>query len=187
MKRQWTMDEVDLAPHWGRFIGAGILMVLLGAVSIVFAQQSTMATVVAYGAIIMVASLVELATAFWSTSASRVVLHLLGGVLGVVVGVFTMAHPNAGAAALTLLLAAFFLVSGVYRFVAAVAFGFPNSGWAAAGAILTSILGVLIWLQWPAASTWMIGTFIGIDFIVRGWTWLVAALAIRHVTRHAPA
>jgi len=52
--------------------------------------------------------------------------HLLGGVLSLVVGLLIVANPAAGALSLTLLLAAFFMVGGIFRIVAAVSFRFPG-------------------------------------------------------------
>ncbi|HUJ24448.1 MAG TPA: HdeD family acid-resistance protein [Myxococcales bacterium] len=187
MRRDWTFDEADLVPHWGRLLAVGIVMIVLGVVAIVFARQSTIASVMVYGWLIMLAGAVEFAASFWAMRASRVILHLLSGVLGIVVGILLVVHPNAGAQALTLLLAVLFLAGGLFRFSAALTFGFPDWGWDVAAGIVTVVLGFLIWMQWPAASTWLIGTFVGIDFIVRGWTWAMAAAAIRNVTRHAEA
>jgi uncharacterized membrane protein HdeD (DUF308 family) len=37
----------------------------------------------------------------------------------------------------------------------------------------------MIWKQWPEASLWVIGLFIGIDLIFTGWTWVMLALSVR--------
>ena len=34
--------------------------------------------------------------------------------------------------------------------------------------LVTLLLGILIWLQWPASSVWAIGTLLGISLIFSG-------------------
>jgi uncharacterized membrane protein HdeD (DUF308 family) len=88
-------------------------------------------------------------------------------------------HPTAGALALTLLLAAFFLVGGLFRSIAAISLRFPNRGWALTGGIVGILLGILLWMEWPESGLWFIGMCIGIDMIFHGWAWLMLALAVR--------
>ena len=41
------------------------------------------------------------------------------------------------------------------------------------------ILGVMIWQEWPASSFWVIGLFLGINLVFRGFTWIGLGLALR--------
>jgi uncharacterized membrane protein HdeD (DUF308 family) len=41
------------------------------------------------------------------------------------------------------------------------------------------VLGIFIWRQLPGAAVWLIGTFVGVDMIMIGWSWTMAALAAR--------
>lgn len=46
-------------------------------------------------------------------------------------------------------------------------------------ALVTLVLGSMIFAQWPAASLWVIGLFVGIDFLIYG-SWLVSlAFSVR--------
>jgi uncharacterized membrane protein HdeD (DUF308 family) len=45
------------------------------------------------------------------------------------------------------------------------------------------ILGVMIWLQWPASALWVIGLFLGISLIFRGTDWIGVGLAVRALRR----
>jgi hypothetical protein len=38
--------------------------------------------------------------------------------------------------------------------------------------IVTFLLGILVWIQWPESALWLIGTLVGIDMIFNG-IWLV--------------
>src|SRR5207248_4407466 len=90
-----------------------------------------------------------------------------------------VASPGAAAAVLTLLLAAYFLVAGLFRIAVALAVRFPHRGWDLFGGAVAALLGVLIAAEWPSSAAWVIGTFLGIDLLLRGWAWVMLALAVR--------
>jgi uncharacterized membrane protein HdeD (DUF308 family) len=98
--------------------------------------------------------------------------------------VLILLRPAAGAASLTLLLAALFLVSGLFRIGFALAVRIDGWGWQVLSGLVTFVLGLLISAGWPGSSIWVIGTFISIDLIFGGWSFIMIALAVRRV---APA
>ena len=50
-----------------------------------------------------------------------------------------------------------------------------------ASGVLTFVLGLMIWNQWPLSGLWVIGLFAGIDLIFYG-LWIVSlALAVRRL------
>jgi len=51
--------------------------------------------------------------------------------------------------------------------------------------IVTLILGVLVWKQWPSSSLWVIGTLVGISMVFTGTTRLMIGLAARRLTPSA--
>ena len=86
---------------------------------------------------------------------------------------------------LTLVLAVFLVLEGIVEI--ALYFGLRgvrHSGWVLLDGIITLILGILIWRQWPSSSVWVIGTLIGISLIFSGISRVMLSLAARHA---APA
>ena len=90
-------------------------------------------------------------------------------------------HVGEAAAVMTLLLATFFLVGGLFRVLAAVALHFPNWPWTFVSGLVSVLLGASIWRQWPYDSFWVIGLFIGIELLFRGCSLVMLALAARRV------
>jgi uncharacterized membrane protein HdeD (DUF308 family) len=97
-----------------------------------------------------------------------VILALLVGALDIVVGLVLMQHPGAGALTVTMLLAALFVFSGLYRLVLAIWLQSPFYGWFALSGFLTFVLGVMLWMQWPFSAQWFIGFAVGVNFIFAG-------------------
>jgi uncharacterized membrane protein HdeD (DUF308 family) len=103
----------------------------------------------------------------------------LVGALDIIVGLMLLQHPTAGALTITLLLGALFVFSGIYRFVAALWLQFPYYGWAAFSGLVSLVLGVLLWMQWPISGFWFIGFAVGVNFIFAGIAWSSLALKLK--------
>ena len=37
----------------------------------------------------------------------------------------------------------------------------------------------MIWQEWPASALWVIGLFVGINLLFRGFNWIALGLALR--------
>jgi uncharacterized membrane protein HdeD (DUF308 family) len=58
---------------------------------------------------------------------------------------------------------------------------FSGWPWVVLNGVITLVLGVMIWRQWPESALWVIGLFLGIDLVFSGWTWVLLALAVRSI------
>jgi uncharacterized membrane protein HdeD (DUF308 family) len=87
-------------------------------------------------------------------------------------------YPLAGAASLTLVLASFFVVGGVFRAIGAGMMKFPRWGWSVFSGIVSVVLGIMLLAQMPLSSIWFIGFAIGVDLFVDGASLVSFATAI---------
>jgi uncharacterized membrane protein HdeD (DUF308 family) len=173
-------DVVKRASGWS--IALAILMIVAGMIAIAspLIAGVVIVYVVAWTAIFD--GVFQIVYAFRAQSGGRMILELLLGLLYVVAGVFILMHPKPGLLALTLVIACFLLVYGVFALVLAFQMR-PLSGWGwiLFDAIVTILLGILIWVHWPSNSEWVVGTLIGISFIVSGVSRLMLSLSVRRV------
>ncbi|MFY9674981.1 MAG: DUF308 domain-containing protein, partial [Terriglobales bacterium] len=54
-----------------------------------------------------------------------------------------------------------------------------GSSWFLFDGIITLLLGLLIYVQWPSSSAWAIGTLVGISMIISGITRVMLSLTVR--------
>ena len=167
--------------QWGWYLALGIGLTLLGAYAVYAEPAATLASVVTIGVIVMLSGVLQLAGAFVARGAGHVVLLLLIGALDVFVGLTLMAHPGMGALTLTLLLAMLFTFGGLYRFVSALVLQLPGYGWVAFGGLLATVLGILLWMQWPTSSVWFIGFAVGVNLLIAGITWSATAFNLKNL------
>src|SRR5580704_8695302 len=163
----------------GMLLVLGISMVVLGTIALFITPAATIGTVLVLGWLLVVSGVVEAIQSFRVRKWGGVFLHLIGGVLGVLVGLLVVTHPVAGALAWTLLFASFFTVIGMFRLVAAIRLKFPNWGWAAFDGAVTLLLGLMLWMDWPASGLWFLGFAVGVSLILRGWSYVMFAIAVR--------
>lgn len=171
----------ELRRNWGWLLLWGILLIILGIVALGDAVLVTFISMFIFGWVLLIAGVVEAVQAIRHRKAGpgHLLLHVLNAVLGIVVGTMLLRNSLAGALIITLLLAAYFTVAGVFRIVAALAMRIPGWGWALASGIITLILGILVWARWPLSGLWVIGLFIGIDLIIAGWAQVALAIGAR--------
>jgi len=173
------MDEIRNS--WGWFLGLGILLMLLGAVCIIGDVTATFATVLFFGWLLLISGIVALVQAFSTRNWSGFFLHLLSALFRGFTGYLLVRYPLAGAASLTLILASFFVVTGIFRAIGAGTMKFPRWGWAVFSGIVSLVLGVMLLVQMPVSSIWFIGFAIGVDLIFDGASLIGFGTAIRQV------
>jgi len=175
------MDIENLRHKWGWLLTLGIVLVILGTISLIVTPAATLASVLILSWVLVFSGIFETIYAFRIHKWGGLFLHLISGLLGIFIGLLALTHPVAGALAWTLLFASFLTVIGVFRLVAAISLKFPNWGWAVFDSVITIGLGLLLWAEWPWSGLWFLGVALGVSFIVRGWSYVMFALAIRHV------
>lgn len=178
------MTDLDhLRDRRGWLLALGVLMIAVGMAALIFAPFATLGTVYVLGWLITVSGIVEAIHAFHVKRWSGVFLHVAGGVLGVLLGLLIVTHPASGAFALTMLFAAYLTVIGLFRAITAFHLRHRSWGWAALDGVVTLALGLLLWAAWPASALWFLGFAVGIALLLRGWTIVMFAAAVRAVDR----
>jgi len=108
----------------------------------------------------------------------RIFLGVLVGLLEVFAGAFLLVYPVAGIIALTIYVAAVFIVEGIIR--ALLAFQLkPEAGWIwiLISGIVSICLGAMLWAKLPSSAIWAIGLLVGLNIAMAGWTLLMIAMA----------
>jgi uncharacterized membrane protein HdeD (DUF308 family) len=172
------LDLEQMRRRWAWLLALGLLMLLLGTVAFFLAPAATLGTVLVLGWLLVVSGVIEAIHAFRVRKWGGMFLHLIGGILGILIGLLIVTHPVVGALAWTLLFASFFTVIGLFRLVTALYLRFPNWGWAVFDGIVTLGLGILLWVQWPWSGLWFLGLAVGISLVLRGWAYIMLALSV---------
>lgn len=167
-----------LRQNRGWLIALGIIMILLGLLAIALPFATTLAVAILLGWIFIIAGIIQIIHAFKSRGWGVFLLELLLGILYVVVGIMLLRNLLSGVITLTLVVGISIFISGVFRVIQAFQLR-PAANWGVVllNGIVSIILGILIWSQWPFNAPWLIGLFVGISLCLNGALVLMFALA----------
>jgi uncharacterized membrane protein HdeD (DUF308 family) len=161
----------------------GVLLIVFGMVAVGMPLLAAVAVSALVAWLIVLAGIVHLMLAFRVHSAGSVIWKLLVGLAYLCFGGYLLMHPLLGVATLTLLLASLFLIEGLLNIVLYVQMRpIHGSSWLLVDGIVTLLLGLLIYMQWPSSSAWAIGTLVGVSMIFSGVARVMMSLAVRKAT-----
>jgi uncharacterized membrane protein HdeD (DUF308 family) len=169
----------ELAQYWGWFLLLGVGLLALGVAAVWRSMTATLASMLFFGWLLLAAAGIEVIQAVIVRHWAAFFQHALAAILYGVLGLIFVLRPLITAEVLTLLMALFFLVGGLFQIAGSAWFGVTGWGWHVLDGLITIILGVLILANWPASGLWVIGLFLGINLIFYGLTWIAIALAVR--------
>src|SRR5713101_3319352 len=141
---------------WKWFLVFGVLLTILGVVCVGKAQTATTFSILALGWVLAISGVLWLVNAFYAFSSHGFFLYLLNAIIRGVTGYLLIRHPDAGAAGVTMLLAALFIVGGLFRGVGASVIRFPRWGWTVFSGLVSFALGAYLLTTWPSASTYFV-------------------------------
>ena len=134
----------------------GILMLICGFLAIAVPLASSIGVAVVIGWVVLISAVWHLLFGFRSGSGIGGFLwQLLLAIVYGAAGLMILLYPLAGLAWLTLVLATFLLIEAALEFV--LYFNIRrrvSAGWVLVDAVITLLLGILIWAQWPFSSAW---------------------------------
>jgi uncharacterized membrane protein HdeD (DUF308 family) len=180
-------ELANLRSSWGWLLALGIGMIVMGTIALGYActVTLTLAATWLFGVVTMAAGIAQIVGSFSIGRWSGTLLHLLVGILYAVVGFMIFDQPAESALQLTLIIALFLMIGGIFRAITALTHRFPGWGWVLLNGVVTALLGMLIYKQWPSSGLWFIGLYIGIDLLLNGWMWVALALAVRKLPARA--
>jgi len=161
-------------------MGWAILLIVVGFFALALPFEAGIAIAIVVAALVIVAGVAHLAAALAARSTGAFFWRLLVGCAYLIAGVYLLVNPKLSLVSLTLALAVLFFVEGVFHLVTYFQLrSAPGSGWLLFDGIVTLILAVMIWRSWPASAVWALGTIVGINLLMSGFTRLMYSRALR--------
>lgn len=181
MNTQAQTFPLDIFSHVnGLSIGLAVLMIVLGFAAMFkpFAAGIGISLFIAW--IVVFSGAVHIVYSFAARSGGSFLWRILIGLAYIIGGMYLLKNPSIALASLTLLLAVILIAEGVFQLITFFQLHvLPGSGWILCDAILTLILGGLIAYPWPGSSLWAVGTLVGVNLIISGFTRLMYSVAAR--------
>jgi len=166
----------------------GILMLVCGILAIGSPLVAGVYVTVFVGVMLLVGGISQCFLAFQAGAFGKGLLIFIMGALTAVAGYYVFSQPLAGLATITLFLAAYFLVAGISELIGAFQIR-PAEGWGVMlfNGIVTLLLGIMIWKQFPLSGAWAVGVLFGIKLVVGGGSLVIIGRTVRSAAKEAVA
>lgn len=160
----------------------GVLLVIFGFLAMASPFVAGMAVAMYVGAMLFVAGIFRLIFAFKAQSLGSGIWAIIVGFLTILAGLYMLGNPVLGLGIITLVLAVYFFIEGIveiiYAFQVKPMIGW---GWALFGGVVSLVLGIMIWRQFPVSGTWAIGILFGVHMLFTGLAMMGIGSAARAV------
>jgi uncharacterized membrane protein HdeD (DUF308 family) len=165
-----AVEQGIAQPVRRRVFGSGIVMVVLGILSILAPFVAGLVVQTVLAAVLIAAGLTWIVFAYKGPGERSKLGSWVAGLLSIACGVYMLYSPVAGLAALTFAMAAYFFGTGLARiFMSFELRSFKGWGLGLLNGFVTIALGVLIVAQWPLSGFWAVGILLGVDLIMAGF------------------
>lgn len=166
---------------WWWLLFLGCLLIVGGISAIAFPFFMSVGAAIVIGTILLISGAATVVTSFWTGKWGAFLVQLLVGILYIVLGLAITEAPVQAVMGLTLMVAAFCIVAGIFRATAAFVIKFPQWGWALLSGIVTTLFGIVVFRHFPGSGLWLIGTLIGVELLFNGVTWIMLAINVRSI------
>lgn len=183
---QEMLSTIKRSAGLGMALGIGIA--IAGVLAVISPFIAGLSVTIAVGVLLVVSGVSRLFLAFKMGSFGRGLLMFVLGLLTLAAGGYLVARPGIGLQTLTLVLAAYLFVDGVFEIIYAFRLRpIKGWGWTLFSGIAALVLGIMIWRQFPVSGMWAVGTIAGIHMIFAGSSMASLSRAARSDAKDAMA
>ena len=169
---QDTETIEKLRKHWRVFRNQGIAFIVIGVLAILAPLFFALAIAILIGIALLAAGAAQAVRVYWARGKERVLAPAATAALYVIVGLFLLFNPGRGVELLTSVVTILLFAQGVFHIFVAWQLR-PTPVYGYVSGIISVLLAAAIWMRMPGSATWVIGTLVGVSFLVQGG-WLVA-------------
>ena len=162
----------------------GVLLIVFGLMAIGTPAVAGKAVVQVIGVVLLITGIIQIVSGLRIEGMSHKLPPLILGAVVVFCGVGLLSEPWIGMKYISLLMAIFFVVEGVWKIIAAFSYR-PVSGWLLmlGSGVIALLLGLMIWNQWPLSGLWAIGILVGVDLMTTGISMIALASTVRRLDK----
>jgi len=157
-----------------------VLMILAGALASGAPMLAGIAMTLIVGWMLLFSGVLHLVFAWSGHGARTIIGEIVIAIVYGAIGVCLLANPLMGLTSLTVALAIYLVITGALELVLAVQLRpLIGSGWLLVAGIVALALEAMIYMSWPSATLWVIGTLVGISMVFSGISRLAMTMALR--------
>jgi len=168
----------------GLTVVCGVILLIAGTLAILSPFVAGVSISIMVGAMLAVSGIGQCFLAFKTGAFGKGLMVFIVGVLMTMAGFYMMNQPVAGLVTLTIVLMSYLLATGVLEIVVAFQLK-PADGWGLElfNGIVTLLLGIMLWRQFPLSGAWAVGILFGIKMIFSGWAFVFIGRNVKKMAK----
>lgn len=152
----------------------GVIAIILGILCMMMPGITGLSVITMVGLLVLAGGVVRMIWAFKAGSLGKGLLVFAVGGLTLLAGIILLANPLLASGILTIMLALYFILDGISEIAA----GMGRSGWLVFGGIVSVLLGIMLWRQFPLSGVFAIGVLFGIKMFMAGLIMVTGGSAV---------
>ena len=177
-----TVARSSLSSVSGKVIAVGAVLSLIGIVFILKPEALGMGVSSLVGVLLIILGLFRIAFAWIASTWGSTLLRFFIGALALAAGILVLMDPARGREVLTIVLAVYLLLDGISEVALALPLRPIGGMWVMLSGIVSIVLAIMIWRQWPASGEWALGILIGVKLLIDGLAILGVGVAAKSTT-----
>ena len=154
----------------------GIIAIVLGLLCMMAPVITGLSIALLLGILVLAAGVARVIWAFQSGSVGQGIWKFVLGGLTLICGLLLVLNPVFAAGFFTILLALYFVIDGISEIAAGTA---TKQGWLTFAGVVSILLGVLLWAQFPLSGPWAMGILLGLKLLFIGIIMLMGGSTVR--------
>lgn len=166
---------------WLKF--EAILLIVLGMLAIIIPGLFSLASIIFVGWLFLIGGTVNAIGSFQAMRSRGFAWRLTSAILMLVAGILIITRPLEGILVLTLLVAIYYGVDGIFKIIHGIQISkTPGSGMMIINGIFGLIIALIVYWEWPLSAVWFLGIIIGVNLIFSGFFLLRLNSAIKQAS-----
>jgi uncharacterized membrane protein HdeD (DUF308 family) len=151
-------------------VTSGVILFIAGTMALMSPLVAGSSSTIMVGVLLVIGGIGQCILAFKAGAFGRGLLTFIVGLLMTIAGSYMATQPVVGPAALTVILVIYLVIAALFELIMAFQIR-PAEGWGSAliNSIVTLLLGIMLWRQFPLSGAWAISMVFGVKMIFGGW------------------
>lgn len=176
MKTAIELTREEILKHKRSIILQGILFLILGVAALMIPVVFSLTFEWMVGWFFLIGGGIQLIRCIQSNGAPGYWWLILSSLFSMLFGVLLVFQPFEGVAALTLVIAVYFLAEGLVKiFFAFQLRAFTHWWWILFNGLCSLAIALIVFTGWPFTAMWFIGTLLGVYLIINGLSFILMA------------
>jgi uncharacterized membrane protein HdeD (DUF308 family) len=151
-------------------VTSGVILIIAGTMALTSPLVAGSSSTIMVGVLLVIGGIGQCILDFKAGAFGRSLLTFIVGLLMIIAGSYMATQPVVGLASLTLILVIYLVVTALFELIMAFQIR-PAEGWGSMliNGIVTLLLGIMLWQQFPLSGAWAIGIVFGVKMMFSGW------------------